>query len=435
MPERKKPKRRTSIARVARSLATMVALAAAIGAGGLLYGRSVYEAPGPLQEDAILDISRGMRAPEIAAVLERHGVISDDSVFLAAAYLTRNFKRMKAGEYQFPQHASMAEVMDVIVAGREFLYKVTLPEGWTTAQLVDRLNSRAELSGEVPEAVPEGVLLPATYGYRRGADRREMLETMRKAQDELLDELWDKRAAGLPFDTREEALILASIVERETGVPEERARVAAVFVNRLRKDMRLQSDPTVVYGITMGKRKLDRPILQADIDAENPYNTYQIAGLPPTPIANPGREAIAAVLNPVETGELYFVADGTGGHIFAKSLDEHNRNVAKWRVIERTERASAEEAQVNASGTAGSAAPATPSPSQELPQAPLASIESTEPAAGTEPSQSVQQPQAAAASASSSATSSSEGEVLEPGSVVDVAGKLIAIPAPRPKLR
>ena len=341
----------------------MIVLAAAAAVAALYYGRSVYHAPGPLAGESILTISRGMRAPEIAAALENSGIISDDSVFLAAAYLTQNFKRMKAGEYQFPGHASMAEVMELIVAGREFLHKVTLPEGWTTAQLVDRLNSNAELSGAVPDAMGEGVLLPATYGFRRGTERLEVLQDMREAQDKLLAELWSKRSSGLPFETKEEALILASIVEKETGVPEERARVAAVFLNRLRKGMRLQSDPTVVYGITLGKRKLDRPILKEDIEAKNPYNTYQVAGLPPTPIANPGREAIMAVLNPIDTGEFYFVADGTGGHIFASSLDEHNRNVAKWRVIERTERAKDEAAPANAQAAASDAGSA---PSQEL---------------------------------------------------------------------
>ncbi|MDP9137384.1 MAG: endolytic transglycosylase MltG [Pseudomonadota bacterium] len=371
-----------------------------------------------------------MRAPEIAAALEHNGIISDDRVFLAAAYLTQNFRRMQAGEYQFPAHSSMAEVMELIVAGKAFLYKVTLPEGWTTAQFVERLNARAELSGAVPDAIGEGALLPATYGFRRGAARREIIEDMRAARDKLLADLWDKRASGLPFETKEQALILASIVEKETGVPEERPRVAAVFLNRLREGMRLQSDPTVVYGITLGKRKLDRPILKEDVEAKNSYNTYQISGLPPTPIANPGREAIVAVLNPIDTGELYFVADGTGGHIFAKTLAEHNRNVAKWRVIEKAERDKEEAAPENSSN-AGEAALA---PSQGAVQAPLATIESTEP---TTDGSGRAEPVAVtpAAPAQPAPVAAPEPEVFQPGSVVKQAGKMIPIPAPRPKLQ
>ena len=251
---------------------------------------------------------------------------------------------------------------------------------------------------------------------------------MRKAQDKLLDELWSKRASGLPFDTQEEALILASIVEKETGVPEERARVAAVFREPSAQGMRLQSDPTVVYGITVGKRKLDRPILKADIDAKNPYNTYQIAGLPPTPIANPGREAIVAVLNPVDTGEFYFVADGTGGHIFAKSLDEHNRNVAKWRVIERTEKAKAEAAPVNASGRRLRRCRSTPAPRRSCPRRRWHRSNRRKHRRRKRGCRAL----GACSSRGGRAhrphrrpSSSPEPEVLKPGSVVKVAGKLI----------
>ncbi len=351
--------------------------------------------------------------------------------FLAAAYLTQNFKRMKAGEYQFARQTSMANVMDAIVSGREYLYKVTLPEGWTTAQLVERLNSRAELAGTISEDLPEGGLLPATYGFRRGAERQAVINAMREAQDKLLAELWSKRASDLPLETKEQALILASIVEKETGVPEERPRVAAVFLNRLKKQMRLQSDPTIVYGITLGKRKLDRPILQEDIETKSPYNTYQISGLPPTPIANPGRDAILAVLNPIDTGELYFVADGTGGHVFAKSLEEHNRNVQKWRTIERAESAEAQPA--DAADLASGSGDAVAVSAEQTPQAPLASVESTEP--GTpEAAPIADSPSDSLASAETS-PGSANPDVLKPGSVVEVAGKLIPIPAPRPKLQ
>jgi peptidoglycan lytic transglycosylase G len=328
LADQKKPKRR-SLSRVLVSLATILLIVSALAGAAALYAKTIFDAPGPLAENRILEVSRGTRTPEIARNLKQAGIISDDKVFLAAAYVTGNYRRMKAGEYLFQKNASMADVMSLIISGKELVYKVTVPEGWTTAQVIDRVSAHESLVGEIGDLPPEGAILPETYIFRRGMTRDGLIRQMRSAQEKLFDEIWAGRAPGLPFKTKEEALILASIVEKETSVPAERPQVAAVFINRLRAGMRLQSDPTIIYGITQGKTKLERPILRSDIDAATPYNTYRIAGLPPTPIANPGRESIAAVLNPIDTKDLYFVADGSGGHVFAATLEEHRKNVRK----------------------------------------------------------------------------------------------------------
>ncbi len=213
--------------------------------------------------------------------------------------------------------------------------RVTVAEGRTSWEIVELLKATAELEGEIGAVPSEGVLAPNTYFFQKGETRQDILDRMAQAQQTALDELWEGRAEDLPISTPEEALVLASIVEKETGLADERPEVAAVFINRLRRGMRLQSDPTIIYGITEGKGPLGRGIRRSEIDRKTRWNTYQIDGLPPTPIANPGRDAIAAVLNPPDSDYLYFVADGTGGHAFSKSLAEHNRNVANWRRIEK----------------------------------------------------------------------------------------------------
>ncbi|MGB7204078.1 MAG: endolytic transglycosylase MltG, partial [Anderseniella sp.] len=237
----------------------------------------------------------------------------------------------KAGEYQFAARSSLADVLRKIKSGKIVTYKVSVPEGFTTWQVLERLKAHEVLTGEIEKVPLEGELLPDTYVFSRGRTRQSIIDQMQAAQLKLIEKLWPTRASDLPFETPQQALILASIVEKETGVADERARVAAVFVNRMRKGMRLQSDPTIIYGITKGQGKLERPIYRSDINEKTEYNTYQINGLPPTPIANAGAESIKAVLNPIESDELFFVADGTGGHVFAKTLAEHNENVKKWR--------------------------------------------------------------------------------------------------------
>jgi UPF0755 protein len=282
----------------------------------------------------------GAGLSEIASSLERARVIRSGALFVAAAEITRDAHRLKAGEYEFPSHASLSFVLDKIHRGQVVRHYVTIPEGVTSDMALDILMAHDELTGSAP-VPPEGSILPETYDVRRGEDRGAVLSEMMSARDKLLDELWAQRARDLPMKSPEDAVILASIVEKETAKPSERPMIARVFVNRLEKGMPLQTDPTVIYGITRG-RPLGRAITTRDLTTPTPYNTYTIPALPPTPIANPSREALAAVMSPPPGDWLYFVADGTGGHAFAATLEEHNANVAKWREVKREEAGDAE---------------------------------------------------------------------------------------------
>ncbi len=330
------------------------------GAVALHWGNLQFTVAGPLTAPKDISIKRGSGTSAIAKTLAREGVISNELIFQAGVLARQAQSRLKAGEYRFEAGDSMAQVLEKLVRGKVVAYKITIPEGLTSQQIVARLMAKEDLSGEILNVPAEGSLLPQTYNFGRGEDRNKVLERMQKAQKEVVEKHWPNRAKDLPVKTPGEALILASIVEKETGVAEERRRVAAVFVNRLRRGMRLQSDPTIIYGLVGGQGKLGRPILRSEIDRKTPYNTYQIDGLPPTPIANPGEAAIAAVLDPLETEEIYFVADGTGGHSFSKTLAEHNKKVRVWRKIaqERREKAKKEAA-------AAMAAPAASEPSIE----------------------------------------------------------------------
>ena len=340
----------------------MFLLIAALG----IWLRQSFDAAGPLAEAAAVVIPKGEGAIEIAERLEKSGVVADRRVFMLQYYVARlysgapgtaaNAERasLKAGEYQFPQAASVRQVLDIIISGRGVLQKITVPEGLTSRQIVDRLKAEPGLSGDIAEVPPEGALLPDTYKFSRGTSRQELLDRMRAEHAKTVTALWAARDTSLPLQSPEEALVLASIVEKETGRADERPRVAAVFVNRLRKGMRLQSDPTIVYGIVGGQGPLGRPILRSDIDTKTAYNTYHIDGLPPGPICNPGRASLAATLNPPSTQDLFFVADGTGGHTFTSTLKDHNAAVQNWRKIERARQ---QPAAAEAGGT-GTAAPA-----------------------------------------------------------------------------
>ena len=301
-----------------------------------------YHSPGPaaVSGDSTTVILRpGAGLGEISSALEQAHVIRSGAMFAAAAQITRDAKHLKAGEYEFPSKASMAQVLDKIFHGRVVRHLVTIPEGVTAEMAVDILMAHPELTGSAP-VPPEGSILPDTYDVRRGDDRGAVLDRMMAARDKLLDQLWIQREAGLPIKTPQEAVIMASIVEKETAKPSERPMIARVFINRLEKGMKLQTDPTVIYGITRG-RPLGRAIRASDLTAATPYNTYVIDGLPPTPIANPSREALAAVMSPPPGDWLYFVADGTGGHAFAATLEAHNANVARWREIKRQQQGQA----------------------------------------------------------------------------------------------
>jgi UPF0755 protein len=280
-------------------------------------------------------VPRGVGVVQIADLLTARGVLDSPHYFRFGTFLDEQAVLLKAGEFAFPAGVSPRDAAAIIASGRTVVRRLTLAEGITVTQAVALLRAAEGMDGDVAAVPPEGELLPDTYFYSWGDSRDRMLTRQRRAMTDLLAELWEKRAAGLPIKTPQEALILGSIVEKETGVAEERPRIAAVFINRLRRNMRLQADPTTIYGLTQGKAPLDRPLSRADLEARNAWNTYVIDGLPQTPIAIPGRAALAAVLNPPASEELYFVSDGTGRHVFATTLAEHNRNVARLRQVER----------------------------------------------------------------------------------------------------
>lgn len=320
---------------------TTVVLILIILSASFGFAKYLYDKDGPLQHSELIVIPKGEGLSAIADRLERKNMIIDKRLFKAAVMYFGVQNKLKAGEYEIPKQASMRTVLDHLLEGKSILHDLPFPEGLTSQQLVDRMNQHPVLKGEINEIPAEGSLLPDTYKFTRGTERMELIKRMQTAQEKFLDNLWQQRQEDLPFKTKEEALILASIVEKETGIASERPHIAGLFINRLRKGMRLQSDPTIIYGLVGGIGKLGRGLRRSEIDKKTEYNTYQIDGLPPTPIANPGRAAIEAVLNPKETDDLYFVADGTGGHIFAKTLKEHNRNVVNWRKIEKQRKAEA----------------------------------------------------------------------------------------------
>ncbi|MBB4955872.1 UPF0755 protein [Agrobacterium vitis] len=318
-------------------LMTMAVFACVIAIAGFYYAVSAFHAQGPLQTNANFMVRSGASLVEISSNLERNGMISEGRIFryMSATYLN-NGDTLKAGEYEIKAGASMSDILELLRSGKSILYSVTLPEGLTVKQMFDRLAADPVLEGDLPQVLPaEGSLRPDTYKFTRGTKRQDIVDQMLDAQKKLIDQIWEKRSPDLFLKTKEQFIVLASIVEKETGKDDERAHVASVFLNRLQKGMRLQSDPTIIYGLFGGDGKpSDRPIYQSDLQKQTPYNTYVIKGLPPGPIANPGRAALEAVANPWRTSDLYFVADGTGGHAFAATLEEHNANVKKWRKLE-----------------------------------------------------------------------------------------------------
>lgn len=304
-----------------------------------LHAVKVFKEPGPLDKETFFIVSSGENLSVITNNLESEGIISHPNIFIFNVRKMKVAAQLKAGEYKFEPAISQSELVDSIIAGKTYQRKITIPEGLTSYQIVGLVNEEEMLSGEVETVPAEGSLLPETYSYIRKEGRASVISRMKKSMDATLEELWQGREEGLPFETPDQALVLASIVEKETGTPEERSRIAGVFINRLNRNMLLQSDPTVIYAINNGEHQddgngpLGRRLLRKDLETDSPYNTYRYPGLPPGPIANPGREAIEAVMHPEKHKFLYFVADGTGGHAFAKTLKEHNNNVANWRKV------------------------------------------------------------------------------------------------------
>lgn len=301
------------------------------GIGIFLYARFVV--PGPLAGDAVVIVARGSGIDSIAQLLVSAGVIENNVIFRLGARTLGRERPLQAGEYEFPRGVSVRGAMEILQSGKTVVRRVTIPEGLTTVEILDRLAKTEGLMGVIAQAPADGELLPETYHFSYGDSRNDIVRRMQTAMRETLDDLWKRRPAGSPYDSIGKLVTMASIVEKETGRADERARVAGVFVNRLKIGMRLQSDPTVVYALTEGKTFYERALTRADLETASPYNTYVNAGLPPGPIANPGRASLEAALNPAESSDLYFVADGTGGHSFARTLAAHNQNVARWRAF------------------------------------------------------------------------------------------------------
>ncbi len=369
-------------------LLIVIGLVGTVGGGILFYKQ--WHGRGPLTVDATVVIDNGTSVTGIGHQLEEAGVVEDYRLFALGVHLFSGGRLLRAGEYKFGAGMSEEQVMRMMLSGATVARRITVPEGYTTAQVLRLVSAAEGLVGELPPDLPgEGHLLPETYFYTRGETRFTMINRMADAMQQALQKLWEQRAADLPYDSIEKALALASIVEKETSSPTERAHIAGVFVNRLRKGMPLQSDPTVIYAVTNGSGPLGRAISLADLQVKSPYNSYLNKGLPPGPICNPGLAAIQAVLHPLTTKDIYFVADGTGGHAFAATLADHNKNVAAWRKIE----AALPQADQSATGGTGTAVASDPAPGTPgfdpaggtaagTPAAPAAST-ATAPAAGS----------------------------------------------------
>jgi UPF0755 protein len=341
LPKRRSRRVRHPLVIVGNAIFTvLVVVSIAVGAA-LYLGKQRFDAPGPLPEDKVVNIPRGLGIKDIASLLEHDGVIDQPYVFIGGVMVLKARGGLKHGEYNFARHASLADVVNTIIDGKVVQHALTLAEGLTSEQIVAHLLENDALTGQIKEIPREGSLLPETYKFTSGMTRAQIIERMQHAEKTMLKEVWAHRAPDLPLKSPEELVTLASIVEKETGRPEERSRVAAVFVNRLKYKMKLQSDPTIIYGLTGGKGSLGRPIMKSEIEQPTPYNTYIISGLPPGPIANPGKASLEAVANPARTKDLYFVADGTGGHVFSETYEQHQKNVAKLRAFEHANAPSA----------------------------------------------------------------------------------------------
>ena len=361
------PSQRNPILSIASGVLSFMLVSALTATLALAWAATRLHAPGPLATDKVVVIPTRTDVLDVVAELERESVIDNGVLFNVALLVEGGRSKIQAGEYLFKEKAPMQSVMDMIVSGRQLLHSVTIPEGLTSEQAVERLKGDDELAGDIDKTPAEGSLHPETYKFVRGESRAKIIREMQRSQDKVLKEVWDHRASDNPLKSPFELLTLASIVEKETGHADERPHVAGIFLNRLRRGMRLQSDPTVVYGLVGGKGTLGSGITRPQLLQATPYNTYLIDGLPPGPISNPGRASLEAVANPARTNDLYFVADGSGGHVFASTLAQHNKNVQRWRDVEKTKAAADPNVDhvlpqdVPASGGASPAGPGAPS--------------------------------------------------------------------------
>jgi UPF0755 protein len=355
-PPKRSERARNPFVIVGNAIITII-LVFMIGAGAVyVYGKQLIEAAGPLKEDKIVNIPARAGKRDIADVLQREGVIDVNPwAFIGSVFALKASSELKPGEYSFQKNASLRDVIGTIVEGKVVQHAVTIPEGLTSEQILARLTDNDIFAGTVREIPREGTLLPETYKFPRGTTREQVIQRMQQAQKRVLAEIWERRNPDIPVKAPDQLVTLASIIEKETGKADERSRVAAVFVNRLRQKMKLQSDPTIIYGLVGGKGTLGRPIKRSEIQQPSPYNTYVVDGLPPGPIANPGRASLEAAANPARTRDLFFVADGSGGHTFTETYDQHQKNVVKLRALEKqiqndTVEPAAEEAQPAAAG-------------------------------------------------------------------------------------
>jgi len=361
VPIRRSARARHPLVVIGNAVFTVLVLFAIVIGGGLLVGKQRFDAPGPLADDKVVNIPAKLGIRDIADLLVREGVIDQPWVFVGGVFALKARDELKAGEYQFAKQASLHDVIETIVEGKVVQHQISIPEGLTSEQIVQRLLESDILAGNIREIPREGSLLPESYRFTRGTPREQVIQRMQSAQRRVVQEIWDHRMADLPLKSPDQLVTLASIIEKETSRADERTRVAAVFVNRLKQRIKLQSDPTIIYGLVGGRGTLGRPILESEIRQATPYNTYVIEGLPPGPIDNPGRASLEAAANPARTKEMFFVADGSGGHVFSESYDQHQKNVDRLRGIERQQR-SESTAAATPSAAAGAPQAASPPP-------------------------------------------------------------------------
>jgi UPF0755 protein len=373
-PPKRSERARNPFVVVGNAIITLVLVLMIGGGAAYVYGKQKIEAPGPLGEDKVVNIPARAGMSDIADILQREGVIDNNRwAFIGSVFALKARADLKPGEYAFQKNASLRDVIGTIVEGKVVQHAVTIPEGLTSEQIVARLMENDIFTGNIREIPAEGTLLPETYKFPRGTTREQVVARMQQTQKRVLAEIWERRNPDIPVKSPDQLVTLASIVEKETGKPDERSRVAAVFVNRLRQKIKLQSDPTIIYGLVGGKGTLGRPIKRSEILQPSTYNTYVIEGLPRGPIANPGRASLEAAANPARTRDLFFVADGTGGHAFTETYDQHQKNVARLRTMEKQIQNDTVEpsddpapAAASAPADAGSAAgPAKPAPAKK----------------------------------------------------------------------
>ena len=371
VPTRRSKRARNPLVMIGNAVFTLLILVILAGGVAFAVGKHRFEAPGPLQAEKVVNISPRLGIMEIADLLRREGVIDEHPlVFLGGVVALKARTELKSGEYLFPKQASLRDVVETMVEGKVVQHAITLPEGLTSEQIVRRLLDNDILIGNIREVPHEGTLLPESYRFPRGFPRDQVIARMQAAHRRVVAETWERRSPDLPVGTPEQLVILASIIEKETSKPDERTRVAAVFVNRLKQKKRLESDPTIIYGLVGGKGSLGHPITKSEKETPTRYNTYMIDGLPPGPIANPGRASIEAAANPARTKEMYFVADGSGGHVFAENYDQHLRNVAKLRQVEQDEKNTAAAPASDVAPVVRGPAAATPTPPAAAPTPP-----------------------------------------------------------------